>query len=305
MSFTQDPGAGALPPMPPPPSPPPAGQGLFRGVPPMSLSLGTAIEVACRALAKPAFVVPIFAISIVINAVTEILLGPTLEQFQSLSSGARPSIDDINQLLGALGVSLAISLVGGVVAAIYGTVWAVAASVGPFPTFGETLALVGRRWARVLGASLLVGAITVVALVAGVVVVAILGQLSAAVGFGVAVGLIVALVWLVARLYMTSWLAADGLGVSASLRGSWQITEGGVLRIIGWTFAYGLLFALISGAAGIVLGRIPYVGQGIATGFTLALSYGAGVTLFRRTQASAAPPSVAPIAPPVGDTPIG
>jgi hypothetical protein len=303
MSFTQDPGTGALPPMPPPPSPPPAEQGLFRGVPARNLSLGTAIEAAFRALAKPAFVIPIFAIAIVINAITEVLLGPTLAQWQSFSPAARPTVEEINQLFGALGVSLVISLVGGMIAAIYGTVWAVAASIGPFPTFGETVAFVGRRWARVLGASLLVGAITIAVVLAGVVVVVVLSRLSAAVAFGVGVGLMVALVWLVARLSMTTWLAADGGGVTPSLRGSWRITEGGVLRIIGWTFAYGFLFALISGAAGIVLGRIPFVGQGIATGFSLALSYGAGVTLFRRTQASA--PPLAASAPPVGEAPIG
>lgn len=309
MSFSQEPGASGaapLPPMPPPPeaAPAPSALGLFRGVPAIALTLGTAIEVAFRALAKPAFVIPIFVVAVVINVFTEVLLGPTLERFQDLATGTRPSIEDLNQLIGALGVSVVISLIGGAIAAIYGTVWAVAASVGPFPTFGETVALAGRRWASVLGASLLVGAITFGAILVGVIVVAILSQASAALAFGLAMALVVALLWLVARLYMTTWLAADGASAAASLRGSWRMTEGAVLRIVGWTFAYGVLFALVSGAASVVLGRIPYVGQGIASGITLALGYGAGVTLFRRTQASA-PSSTAPSAPAVGETPIG
>jgi hypothetical protein len=272
---------------------------------PAALTLGTAIEVSFRALAKPAFVVPILVIAIVINAITEVLLGPTLDRFQDLATGVRPTLDEVNQLIGALGVSVLISLIGGAIAAIYGTVWAVAASAGPLPGFGETFALVRRRWAGVLGASIVVGALTLGALLAGGIIVVLLSQVSAAIAFGLAMALLVALVWLVARLYMTTWLAADGGGVLPSLRESWRITEGAVLRIIGWTFAYGFLFALVTAAAGVVLGKIPYVGQGIATGLTLALSYGAGVTLFRRTQAGAPPTTTAPSAPPVGETPIG
>ena len=302
MSFTQDPGAGAAAPLPPPP---PAASGLFRGVHPSALSLGTAIEVAFRALAKPAFVVPIFIVAIVINIITEIALGPTLAQWRDFTATSRATLEEINQLIGALGVSLLISLIGGAIAAIYGTVWVVAASIGPSPTVGETFALVRRRWVGVLGASLVVGAITLGCVTLGAIVVAFLAKVNAAVAFGVATGLIVAFIWLVARLYMTTWLAADGVGVVPSVQGSWRITEGSVLRIVGWTLAYGFLFALIAAAAGLVLDRVPYVGQGIATGLTLALGYGAGVTLFRRTQASATPPAGAPTAPPVSEAPLG
>src|SRR5689334_10303274 len=230
MSVTEDPNGDGPPPALPPLPPEPARtgrEGLFRGVPPTALSLGTAIEAAFRALAKPAFVIPIFAIAIVINATSEVLLGPTLARWRDFTGTVRPTLEDLNQLLGALGVSLFISLIGGAIAAIYGTVWAVAASVGPFPTFGETLGLVGRGWLGVLGASLLVGAITFGALLVGALVLAFLSTVSAAVAFGVAMALLVALIWLVARLFMTTWLAADGVGVTESLRGSWRMTEGG------------------------------------------------------------------------------
>jgi hypothetical protein len=299
MSSMQDLGA-----MPPPPEPPAPPEGLFRGVPPRHLTLGSAIEVAFRALGKPALLIPIMVIAIVVNAVTEVILGPSTGQLQAIANGTTPTVEELNQLLGALGAGLLFSLVGGMIAAIYGTVWAVAASIGPAPTVSQALALAGRRGPRVLGASLLVAVIMLGLLLAGGIIVAGLSQASAAIGFGLAVALLVALVWFVARLSMTSWLAADGTAVMASLRTSWRITEGSVMRIVGWTFVYGLLFALVAGAAGIVLGRIPYVGQGVAQGLTLVLGYGAGVTLFRRTQASAPPPAPEPAAT-VHETPIG
>jgi hypothetical protein len=289
--------------MPPPPAPP-VPDGLFRGVQPKDLSLGSAIEVAFRALAKPAFIGPIMLIAVVVNAITEVILGPSLGQLRAFSTGTRPTLADVNALMGVVGASLFFSLIGGAIAAIYGTVWAVAASVGRLPTVGDTLGLAAKRWLGVLGASLLVGAITLGVLLLGGIVVAVIGQVSAAVAFGLAMALIVALIWFIARLYMTTWLAADGIAVVTSLRTSWRITEGSVLRIVGWTFAYGLLFALVAAAAGVVLGRVPYVGQGIAQGLTLALGYGAGVTLFRRTEASAKPPA-AEATPTVSETPIG
>jgi hypothetical protein len=121
----------------------------------------------------------------------------------------------------------------------------------------------------------------------------------------VGVGLAIAFLWFAARVYMTPWLAADGVGAVASLRGSWRMTEGVVLRVVGWTLAYGFLFALLAGALGLVLSRVPYVGSGVGQGLTLALSYAAGVTLYRRTQAGATPPAAQESLPPVTDSTIG
>lgn len=287
-----------------PPAVPPPATGLFGGVQPANLTLGNAIAAAFRALAKPAFIGPILVLSVLINAILEATVQPMLGQAMSLSPSGQPTIEDMNALLGALGVTLVVSLLGGIVVAVYGSVWAVAASVGSLPTIGETLRLAGQRWVGVLGAGLVVGAITLTAVAVGVLFLAVLSQVSAAVAFGVAVGLIIVFIYFVARLYMASWLAADGLGVGASIRTSWRITEGQVLRIVGWTFIYGLLFALVAGALGVVLGRVPYIGAGISQGVTLALGYGAGVALYRKTQASALPPTAAPAPPPVPGTTI-
>ncbi len=294
MSFTEggDPGAvpptGAPPPaMPPEPAAPPPTSGLFGAVQPRDLSLGTAIEVGFRTLGKPAFIGPILAISVVINAIIELTLLPVISRSITFTPSGRPELGDLSALLGALGVTLVVSLIGGLFVAVYGQVWAAAASVGPLPTVGETLRLVGRRWIGVLGASLLVGLMTFGLVAAGAAVIVILAGISDAIAFGVAVGLVIVFVWFVARLFMASWLAADGVGVIASVQASWRLTEGSVLRIVGWSIAYGLLFALLAGALGAVLGQVPLVGAGIGQGIALALGYGAGVTLYRKTQATA------------------
>jgi hypothetical protein len=279
--------------------------GLFGSVQPRDLTLGTAIEAAFRSLAKPAFIGPLLVISVLLNAILELTLTPLIARSISLSPDGRPTIEDINAFVGGAALTFVVTIIGSTIAAVYGTVWAVAASIGPFPTIGETLRLAGRRWAGVLGASLLVGLIMIGVFAVGAVIVVLLAQTSAALAFGAGVALLIAFLWLAARLYMAPWLAADGVGAVASLRGSWRITEGVVLRVIGWTLAYGFLFALLAGALGLVLSRVPYVGNGVSQGLTLALGYAAGVTLYRRTQAGAAPPPAQEVVPPVTDTTIG
>lgn len=290
---------------PAPPAPPPAGSGLFGSVQPRDLTLGTAIEAAFRSLAKPAFIGPLLVISVIVNAILELTLTPLVAQSISVSPSGRPTIEDLNALLAGAALSFVVTVIGSVVAAVYGTVWAATASVGPFPTIGETLRLAGRRWPGILVAALLVGVIMIGLFAVGAVIVVVLAQTGAAVAFGVGVGLVIVFLWLAARLYMTQWLAADRVGAVASLRGSWRITEGVVLRVIGWTLAYGFLFALLAGALGLALSRVPYVGNGIGQGLTLALTTVAGVTLYRRTQAGATPPAAQEVVPPVTDTTIG
>ena len=309
MTFAGGSDPGAAPETPPglPPAPEPASapstSALFGSVAPANLSLGTAIEVAFKALGKLEFVGPILVISIIINAILEVTIGSTLRDM-TFTPGTRPTMEDLNRILSAAGVSFIVSFLGGILVAIYGQVWAVAASVGPFPTVRRTLQLAGRRWMSVLGAALLVGAITIGLVAAAVVVLIVLAGFSQAIAFGAAVAMMIVFVYVAARFAMAPWLAADGGAALASVQQSWRITENQVLRIVGWSLAYGLLIALLAGALGLVLGRLPLVGAGIAQGITLALGYAAGVTLFRRTQAGA-PAAGATSAPPVSDTTVG
>ena len=305
MSFEQGADQGSAPPgMPAEPVPVAPTSALFGSIEPRNLGLGTAIEVAFKALAKPAFVGPLLVISVMINAVLEVAFAPLMRSLTT-TPGAQPTIEDLNAILGAAGVAFVVSIIGSTIAAIYGTVWAAAASVGPFPTIGEALSLVRRRSAGVLGAAILVSLIQLGLIALGAVVLIVLGQINRAITFGVGVGLVIVFVWLAVRLYMTPWLAADGAGVTASVRGSWRMTEGGALRILGWTIAFSLLFGLLAAAIWLVLGRVPFIGSGIGQGLTLALTYGAGVTLYRRTQASATPAATVPGAPSGTDSTIG
>ena len=314
MTFQEGTDQGTTPPaLPPDPAPSPPTSGLFGSIPPASLTLGTAIEVAFKALGKLPFIGPILVISIVVNAILEITLGPTLRSM-ALTPGVRPTLEELNAILGAAAVSFVVTLLGGILVAVYGQVWAAAGSVGPLPTIGQALQLVGRRWLSIIGVSLLIGLISIGLVLIAAVVLAVVAGFSPAIAFGVTVGLVIAFVWFASRVAMAPWLAADGGGTVASLQGSWRITEGQVLRIVGWTLAYGLLFALLAGALGFALASVPLIGNGISQGISLALTYGAGVTLFRRTQAGAPqPPAVAsasndtdaPSLPTGTDAPIG
>ncbi len=305
MSFADDPEPGSTAPgIPPEPAPVAPVSGLFGSIGPERLTLGTAIEVAFKALGKLPFLGPILAISVVVNAIIEIALGPMLRS-GALTPGARPTIEDLNAILGAAAVTFIVTLLGGILVAVYGQVWAVTASVGPLPTIGETLRIAGRRWMSIIGASLLVGAVTIGFVLLALVVLRVLADISAAIAFGVGVGLVIVFIWFAARLSMAPWLAADGGSAIASVQGSWRMTEGQLLRIIGWSIGYGLLFALLAGALGLVLARVPLIGGGIGQGISLALTYAAGVTLFRRTQAGAMPRPDRPAAPSVTDSTIG
>jgi hypothetical protein len=86
---------------------------------------------------------------------------------------------------------------------------------------------------------------------------------------------------------MALWLAAEGASIAGSIAGSWRITKGQLLRILGWSFLFGILAGLITSVLGAVLGILPYTGGGVAQGIGVAITTGAGVTLFRRVQASA------------------
>ena len=316
MSFAEGPDQGAAPGLPPhgdaaPGLPPEPGapasstphSALFGSVKPANLTLSNAIEAAFKALGKVSFIGPILVISVVINAIIELAIGDTLRSM-TLTPGTRPTMADLNRILQAAGVSFIVTFLGGVLVSIYGQVWAVAASVGPFPTVGETFALAGRRWISILGAVLLVSVVSFGLVALAVLLLVVIAGFSQAIAFGASVGLIIVFIYVAARFGMAAWLAADGQSAIASVQTSWRMTENQVLRIVGWSLAYGLLIALLAGALGALLRPLPLIGTGIAQGITLALGYAAAVTLYRRTQAGATQLAT-PGVPPVSDTTIG
>jgi hypothetical protein len=286
-----------------PPPPPRTGEvtgALFANRSPSTLTLGDAFTTAFNVIRKPMFVGPLLVIGVTVNGIVDAALGPLISQ--SVASGATPgatlSAGDVQNMVGGFLAALVVGIIGGILINLYGQIWVVEASSGPLPTIDNVVSVVGRRWIGVIGTGIVVGLISL-ALIFGLVIIgglayAALGNL----GILVVLALIVVFIWVAARLSMAGWLAAEGRSISESIAGSWLITNGNLLRIIGWGIAYGIAFAIISAILGAVLSFVPYVGSGIASTVSLALGYGAGVTLFRRTQAAAMPP--APSAPAAG-----
>ncbi len=259
---------------------------LFGGRDRASLTLGDALSTGFSILAKPAFILPVLVVGVAVNAVLGALLRPFLST-PTFTAGQAITAAEFQQFAGGILAAVVVGIIGGVLINLYGQVWAVAASSGPLPTIGETFALVGKRWVGVIGTGLTVAVIEIALLLLGLALVAVIGlAVSDRVGIVVALVLIVVYFWIALRLLMAGWLAADGNGVSASVNGSWRMTKGSLLRIAGWSIAFGLVFGIIGAILGVVLGLVPVIGTGIAQTIGVGLGYGAGVTLYRRTQAA-------------------
>jgi hypothetical protein len=285
---------------PAPESPPPARPGepvgeLHGYRSPSSFTLGDAFSTGIGLIGKPTFIVPVLIIGVIVNAAIELAFGGLLR------SGLNPSAPlggaQVGQLMGSVAVSLVFGVLGGILINLYGQIWAVSATSGPMPQPGTVFGLAGRRWVGVIGVGIVVAVITILLTVGLVLITGILAAALGELAILVALAAIVVAIYVGSRLTMAGWLAADGLSISNSISGSWQITQGQVLRVIGWNLAYGIAFGILAGILGAILGIIPLIGAGIAQAIGTALGYGAGVTLYRRVQAAASPPAVAPAAP--------
>jgi hypothetical protein len=283
------------------PPDPPTGA-LFNGLPAAQLSLSTAFEVAFKVLTKPTFMVPLLGVSVAVNAFLEAFVVPGLLDAIGFTPTGRPTIEDLNGLLGSFAVIFVVGIVGSLIVALYGQIWAAAASLGPFPTIDGTFELAARRWLSFLGAAIVSTLITLAVLAVLLVPSVLLISANPEIALLLGLAVIVPYLYVFSRISMITWLAADGHPIGASVRGSWQITKGGVPRIIGWSLATGLVIALISAGLSALLGRVPLVGSGIAQGIQLAMTYGAGVTLYRRTQAAAMWPAL-PVPQPAASEP--
>lgn len=278
---------------------------LFGGKPAASLTVGDALSTGLSIIQKPTFIVPFLVIGIVVNSVINLLLRPLVQSSVTVQNGDTLSSAQISTILGSVLVSVVIGIVGGVLLNLYGQVWAVEATSGPLPTTDTVVGLAGKRWLAIIGTGLVIAAILIGLLIGLLIVVGVLVALLVAVGILAFFVAMVGYAYVSARLSMAGWLAASGGGVMDSINGSWRITQHNLLRIIGWSLAYGIVFAIIGGVLGAVLGLVPIVGPAVATTLQAALGYGGGVAVFRRTQAAAmaASGAVAPAAPTAPATP--
>ena len=264
------------------------GGSFWGGKPPSQLTLQDAFMTALKIVQRPSFVIPILVIGVVVNLVVIAAIVPLLVVIAAivpLSVGldaGSSSAAFIAQFRLIIFVGVIDAIVVGVILNLYGLIWAVTASKGAEPTMNEAFAIIGRRWIDVLGSGLIVGAITFGLFI----VVGLVSALLGAIGIVVLIAGVIVIAYVGVRLSMSTWLAADGAAAVASVQNSWRLTQGKLLLILGWGFAFAIVFGIIGAVLGAVLGLIPLIGPALAQTVPAAFGFGAGVTLFRRVLGS-------------------
>jgi hypothetical protein len=256
---------------------------LFGGRSHAELTLTDAIMTGFRMVTQRDFVIPILVIGAVINLIVIAAIVPIVISIALPSSNALLIGGAI--ISGILGALIA-GILGGLLLNLYGQVWATMASAGEAPTMQQAFAQVGTRWMSILGAGLIVGAVTLGIVVAGLLVAGILGVALGALGLLALLVVIVAAIYVGARLSLAGWLAADGVAALDAVRGSWELSGGQLTTIIVWNVAFGIVFGIVGGILGAILGIIPLIGPALAQTATTAFGFGAGVALYRKVKAS-------------------
>jgi hypothetical protein len=262
---------------------------------PSTFTLGDAITTGFGLVAKPTFVVPVLIIGVVVNAIVSAIVQPLIPS--QIGSGSTISSEQVTGILRGAFSTVILSIIGSILINLYGQIWTVEATSGSLPSVDRVIGLAAKRWLGIIGTGITVGVISIGLLIVSFIVMALAFVALGNLGLLVLLALIVVDIWVGARLSMAGWLAAEGLPIADSIAGSWQITRNNLLRIIGWGIGYGIVFAIVGGIVGIILSFVPVIGPGISETISLALGYGAGVTLYRRTQAAARPPVATTEAP--------
>src|SRR4051812_23512009 len=275
-------------------APGPGTGALFNNRPAASLKLLDAITTGFTVLSKPSFIGPVLLLGLIVNVLVSLVFTPVVRTVTPATSTTGVPAFDTGAAVGAAFGSITLAILGGVILNLYAQIWAAAASSGPLPTVGQVLELLKARWGGIIGTGLVVAGILIGLLIALVLVVGVSLAVLPPLGFLVLLAGVIGYAYVSSRLSMAGWLAASGGSVSESVNGSWRITEHNLLRIIGWSLAYGIVFAIVAGILGAILGLVPGVGPPVGQAIGWALGYGGGVTLFRRPRAA---PAMAPAAP--------
>ena len=256
---------------------------LLNGKKPKDLAFSDFVSSALRGLAMPNFSLPIILLGVAVGYVTDLALKPLLTA----------GIDETNALasvVGPIATASGISIVAGVVIAVYGQIYAVLATSAKSnaPTIGETFGVIATRGLSVLAAGFLVTLATVGIFVVGLIFV--VGAAIAANASGVTTGLtvlfIVVFIYLLMRLGQAGWYAADGMGAIDAIRASWSGTQGHLLKIFFWGLGGGIVFGAIGALVGLLTSSLPSaIGGSIGTGIGLVFSYASGAVLYRRITA--------------------
>lgn len=255
-----------------------AAVGLYGGRTGAQLTITDALTTGYRFLLKAAFSIPILVIGVVINVIVIAAFVPIIVRIVAGDTSDTVALGG-GVIAAALGAVIA-AVIGGIILNLYGQIWAVMASTGEPPTVQQAVTRIGERWTAVLGAGIIVGAITLGALI-------IVGVLSAALG---AIGALLLLVGAIViiyvgiRLSLAGWIAAEGTAAVDSVRSSWEITNRHILLIVGWSIVIGIVVFAITFVLGLVLNLVPLIGPALTQTVGSAYGFGAGVTLYRRIR---------------------
>ena len=251
---------------------------LFDGKSPAEITLTEAIRIGFKMVLRPTFVIPVLVIGVIVNVIVIASLVPIFVRVMVPSSGD-------SALLGGAIVSgivggLIAGIVGGLLLNLYGQIWATMASAGEEPTMQAAFARVGQRWMSVLGAGGIVGVAVLGIMLVGGIVGALLGALWVLVVLAAAV----VTIYVGARLSLAGWLAADGAAAMEAVQTSWAMTQGRLLLLIGWGFAFVIVFGIVGAILGAILGLIPLIGGALTQTAVSAFGFGAGVSLYRKIK---------------------
>jgi hypothetical protein len=252
--------------------------GLYGGRAGAQLTITDALTTGYRFLLKPAFSIPILVIGVVINLIVIAAFVPLIVGL--VGGDVTDATVAIGGLVAGLFGAVIAAIIGGIVLNLYGQIWAVMASTGEPPTIEQALSRVRDRWISVLGAGIIVGAITLGSLI-------VVGSVAAALG-GIGVLLllvgIVVIIYIGIRLSLAGWIAAEGTNALDSVKSSWEITNRKMLLIVGWSIVIALVIFVITFVVGLALNLIPLVGPALTQTLGSAFGFGAGVTLYRRVK---------------------
>lgn len=233
---------------------------------PATITLGDGISMAARYLTATWewWAIPVVGLAIVGGLLNGVATNAALDaNFRYLTRS-----EQVSQLSSLIGPVFG----GGLLLTVAGVV------IGWFYTALAIHGLRGRPitvdWVVSAGLRSLAGSILLA--VAGIgawVAFALLAIITGGILFIALIGLIPAAIYLGIRIFFWTLAIFDGAGITDSFRVSWRLSEGAVLRMLGWGIAFVLLELVI--AIGVRIVTLPLAGVPAIAAFVSQLASGA------------------------------
>jgi hypothetical protein len=232
---------------------------------PATITLGDGISMASRYLTATWewWAIPVVALAIVGG-----LLNGLATNANNIVIRDVPSSSDLNGLNGFIGGFLGLGAVLTVAGVVVGWFYAALAIHG-LRGRPITVDWVVGAGLRSLAGSILLAAISIGAFVAF----AILAVITQGILLIALVGLVPAAIYVVIRFFFWTLAIFDGAGITDSFRVSWSLSEGAVLRMLGWGIAFVLLEFIIG--IGVRVVTLPLAGVPAIATFVSQLANGA------------------------------